>query len=999
MRFCVFSGVLARINTTRKCLPFYLASLLVFAMACRNPSKSADTFQLPAGFEIKLVAAEPLLGDPVDMEIDELGNMYVVEMAGNPLNQSGAGKVKLLLDENGDGKMDKSFLFADSLRMPSGVMRWKNGILVTDPPYVIYFEDTDRDNKADVKKILLEGFDASDLESNVNNPYYGLDNWIYVANGGLGGTGIRFASGANNTILKNNAGEHRVRFKPSTQQLEMLSGQSQFGHTEDIAGHSLLVENAIHIYEEVIPVQYLNRNPSLAVSSATELIADHSNKVFPKTINPENQLLTDVGVFTAACGITAYMGGAFGKDYDNAVFVCEPAHNLIHVDRLEDKGAAHSASRMDSAAEFLTSTDPWFRPVNLYIGPDGALYVVDYYRQFIEGPAFLSEEVLKTANLYAGIDKGRIYKIVKKDAASTQEPLLFNDSNLADKLSSKNIWWRKTAQRLIIDRQLVALVPELNNIIMNGQEPAGRLHALWTLEGLNQLTPNIILRCLSDSANFVRENAIKIAEQYYLQEPQIAEQLLKMADDKDARVRFQLLCSIGALKTSAAEELVKNMLFKYIDDPWMQIAALTSLADNKENILNTAINKFDKNNDAYKLLVERLTTMIASTGTSNEIYRLIDRAVNNTGEDNKWQLACLEGIAAGLRGRKDIYPALNAHRSLLVKNALHNTSAEIRDGSMQVIKITGVGGTAHLQNSIAEAVQIALNGSASQKTTAIQLLGLAEPAKHAGLFEKLINQAEPVTVQLAAINALGAVPGTLSSQFIVERWKTLNTGIQDEAINTFMVDRSRISILLSALQDGTIAKPLIGWPRSVKLMAGRWPKPGDITTAADSILIKKARTLLARNEKPVKELVNEYLPKPGAVADKKDGEKIFSENCGRCHQVNGKHGVKLGPDLSTVHDWAAPELVTKILFPQQSIKKGYELWDITLVSGEDLQGLIASETPNAITVNSPSAITRTIARKDIKSITSSGMTIMPEGFEKNINKEQMASLIAYLKND
>ncbi len=231
-----------------------VGALLPMAIACHNKpaspfSKSAEnslsTFELEPGFKIELVASEPLISDPVAMMIDELGRMYVVEMQGMPLDKSGKGKVILLTDTNGDAKMDKSSVFADSLILPSGIMRWKKGVIVTDPPNVYYMEDTNRDGKADIKETMLTGFDTSNLEANVNNPMYGLDNWIYLANlPVVKEMGIHYANDSSGTHLP----ESSVGFRPEQKKLEALSGKTQFGHTFDAWGNHLMVNNSNHIY-------------------------------------------------------------------------------------------------------------------------------------------------------------------------------------------------------------------------------------------------------------------------------------------------------------------------------------------------------------------------------------------------------------------------------------------------------------------------------------------------------------------------------------------------------------------------------------------------------------------------------------------------------------------------------------------------------------------------------------------------------------------------------
>ncbi len=508
--------------TLRGFIQLLFCALLVMPSGCKkvkpvnNSNLSAadalNSFELAPGFQIELVASEPLVADPVAMEIDVYGHMYVVEMRGNPFDKSGRGKVKLLTDTNNDGRMDKSTVFADSLIMPSGITSWKKGVLVTDPPHVLYLEDSDGDGLADIRKIVLTGFDSTDLESNVNNPVYGLDNWIYLGNGPGDSEGdIYYADKTDGLRLHDNAGGHIVRIRPDSQELEMTSSRTQFGHNFDSWGHHLLVNNSNHIYQEVIAARYLQRNPDLLVSEATQSLSDHNDaaEVYPITKNPEHQLLTDVGVFTSACSVIPYAGGLFPPLFDSVTFVAEPVSNLVHADVIKNNGTTFNASRVYPDQEFLASTDAWFRPVNLYIGPDGALYVVDYYRQIIEGPEWMAEEVVKSGNLYNGTDKGRIYRIspVGTKPASFTRNLTLGDATLeilVEKLADPNIWWRRNAQRLLIDKGSIEIIPSLIKMAHNPNSPLGRLHALWTLEGIHQLTYDLITIALHDTEAGIR---------------------------------------------------------------------------------------------------------------------------------------------------------------------------------------------------------------------------------------------------------------------------------------------------------------------------------------------------------------------------------------------------------------------------------------------------------------------------------------------------------------
>ncbi|MDQ3843324.1 MAG: dehydrogenase, partial [Bacteroidota bacterium] len=238
-----------------------------------NAENALSTFELESGFKIELLAAEPLISDPVDMEIDEYGRLYVVEMHGYPLDKSGSGKIKLLTDSDGDGRMDKSTVFAEGLILPNSIMRWKKGVLVTDTPNVLYLEDTNGDGRADIKDTMLTGFALSNPQHNLNSPLLGMDNWIYLAHEGAittetykeefgdPGSEVYFPHQPGTHRLPQNASGRSVRLQPDQHKLEVLSSNTQFGHTFDAWGHYFLVSNANHIYQEVLAAPYLKRNP------------------------------------------------------------------------------------------------------------------------------------------------------------------------------------------------------------------------------------------------------------------------------------------------------------------------------------------------------------------------------------------------------------------------------------------------------------------------------------------------------------------------------------------------------------------------------------------------------------------------------------------------------------------------------------------------------------------------------------------------------------------
>lgn len=949
-----------------------------------------STFQIADGFQIELLASEPVIHDPVDMMIDEYGRMYVVEMSGVPFNKSGIGQVILVSDTNSDGRMDKRTVFADSLILPSGIMRWKKGAIVTDPPNVYYFEDTDNDGKADVKRLLLSGFDTTNLEANVNNPEYGLDNWIYLADLPVGGKSMIHY--ADDSLLVQIA-ESSSRFRPETQQLEALSGQTQFGQTFDAWGHHLMVNNSNHIFQNVIASRYLRRNPDMIAPSAIETLADHKN-VFPITKNPEYQMLTNIGVFTSACGIVSYLGGAFPEKYnDNVTFVCEPASNILHADYLVSNGATDKAEPLFEKKEFLASTDAYSRMVNTYIGPDGALYVVDFYRQIIEGPEFMAKEVLDTVDLYNGTHKGRIYRISAKGSPSptwTGGLALgtATSEEWVEKLADKNIWWRLNAQRLLVDRKDGQMVPALKKMAANKQSSVGRLHALWTLEGMQQLSPEIIISALQDPVAGIRENAIKLAELHLNESKDICDALMNLQDDPDAKVRLQLLLTLGYSNTPQAEKLRRQLLFNEINNPWMQIAALSASSSNAIELLNAVLEKYNADSPAYASLVQRLGAIIGTSQPSRIVHQFIQKAFTGSALPSPWQAPLLEGLAQGLKGRRALPEGIEKSRRVLIENCLDNPAVAVQRAAMDMLQAIGLKGETAIFPAMQKALLAAKNtrGSDEQRALAISFLALQNPKPYEGFLKSLMNPQEPLQVQFAAVNTLKQIPGTEISTYFLSQWNALSPGVRSAVVNVFLMTDERIKLLLDAIESGAVNLADINWVQSVRLRS-----LGNLS------LRMRSRELFSKRDDKLREVVQSYQPALEMKGDVEEGKIIFQENCAVCHQMGGKMGRFFGPDLGTVHAWAPADIMTNILDPNRTVAYGYDTWEIIMHNGEMVQGIITNETPTAIMVSDANGKITNIARQDIQSLRALGISAMPAGWEEKISTQQMADLLTFLK--
>lgn len=1000
-----------------------LVTLCICALACQpgqkkntvrglSPEEAMSTFEIADGFQIEQIAAEPLIADPVDMEIDEFGRLYVVEMHGYPLDKSGSGAVKQLEDTDGDGRMDKSTIFADDLVLPTGIMRWKKGILVTDPPNVVYFEDTDGDGKADKKEIMLTGFALANPQHNVNNPLLGLDNWIYLGHEPAvtakvytdyfsdRGSEVHFPAHPNGPRLPENALGRSVRFQPEKLLIENLSSQTQFGHTFDTWGNRFLVSNAHHIYHEVVSARYVGRNSAFLIPNTIQSVSDHGNAadVYPITKNPQHQLLTDLGVFTSACGITAYTGGLFPSPYENVTFVAEPVSNLVHADVLKENGASFTASRLFEKKEFLASTDAWFRPVNMYVGPDGALYVLDYYRQIIEHPEWMADDVGKSDAVYNGVDQGRIYRITPKGTATIDwsSKLKLGDESsetLITYLSNPNSWWRQNAQRLLIDRNDKSVIPLLEKLAFQTDDALGSLHALWTLHGLSALTADVLTAGLRNPSAGVRENAVRMAEDLFLIQPnadtgRITTELIRLKNDPSGKVRYQVLASLGFVNTPAAIQARKELLFQNLDNNWMQIAALSALPVENDQLLTEVLQKYNPANPGYASLVERLSYMAGASGDIAQLKSLIGKALARENSSKNWNVALLRGITQSLRNRGVDGNALATEREQLLTAAMDYPQPAMRRAAVDLLRIVGLPEGERTTKALEQATEVARNNDADpeKRSEAIRLLTLGDIHRHLSLFKDLISPTVPVSVQSAALSAINSIPDSTISVFLVEKWATLTPGLREQAIGTFLGSEPRIILLLQALEDKVIDPSVISWPRQVGLMAN-----------GNEELRLWARRLLSGENSSEQEVIKDYQESLTLTGDPDKGQQLFAQHCAVCHQIGGKNGTFYGPDLATIRNRRPESVMADILNPNLSIADGYDIWNIELKSGETVQGLIASETPTSITVRNYGGSETTIARTDISDLTAMGTSVMTASFNQLIDKQQMADLLAYLR--
>ena len=939
-----------------------------------SPSEALETFRIEEGFRIDLVAAEPLVMDPVAMDIDEHGRIFVAEMPGYPLDVGGTGRIKLLHDTDGDGQPDEATVFADGLRLPTGLMRWKEGVLVTDPPELLYFADTTGDGVADFSEAVVTGFALSNAQHNANTPVYGLDNWIYIANNapisrttrfadpfGDAGSPIHYPGHPEAPRLPRNGADRNVRLSPDQLVLESLSSRSQFGQTFDAWGRHFLVDNSHHHMHEVIPARGVPAARFAAPTDVVHFTPGHGNAavVYPITINPEHQLLTDRGVFTSACGLTYYLGGLFPEPFAGSVtFVAEPVHNLIHVDRVVPDGVTFAAQRMHEGREFLASTDSWFRPVNFSLGPDGALYVVDYYRQIVEHPEWMDDSLATHADLTRGTRMGRLYRVVPEGTPAMDwhgAVDLGDTRSLVNHLTSANAWQRMTAQRLLVGQKDPDAAPLLAALFAETPSPLGRLHALWTLEGLGQLPDSLLRAALADEHPGIRENATRIAAT----RASLRSDLVPLARDTDARVRFEVLMALSAARDSPAADALYELVWRDLESPWVQRVALMALDEAPQDLIDRAQRRRELSADVIAGFLEEIARVAALQQEAGDVSQLI--------VDNLDSAPVLRGIARAL-GQRTI-EGLSAPVEALARRALEGgrAAADVLE------QLDFPGGFAYAAR--AATVMQDRRLPASQRVQAAKLVGLG--GEYGLLLARIALSDDSLAVRAGALRALQRVPGTAPAEVLLQDWSRLTPDLRREALLVFRT-QERAALLVEALESAQVQPSEIPWNIRVRLMRDT-AEP--VRSAARALLQLSAVTTMP-----------EVPPNAG---DPDRGRDIFLARCASCHRAGSLGAGTLGPDLGTVRHWSRGALIDKIARPERSVASGYEQWAVTLTDGRQVQGIVQSESAGTLTIATVDALV-TLSRDEIASMEAVPTSLMPADLLTGLTDVAIADLLSFL---
>jgi putative membrane-bound dehydrogenase-like protein len=585
------------------------------------------------GLAIELVASEPLVQSPVAIDWGADGRLWVCEMLDYPTGLDEkwkpGGRIKVLTDTDGDGRYDKAEVFLDGLPFPTGVTAWGRGAFICAAPDILYAEDTDGDGRADKVEKIFTGFVTDNYQARVNSLMPGLDGWMYGANGLLGGK-IRGGPGG----VEIDLGKRDFRFRLDTHQFEPAGGFTQFGRVRDDWGRWFGCENSLSLYHFPLPDHYLGRNPRVAPPGSRVALVPGSARCFPiarelpRYNNPQSE-----GRFTAACGLGIYRDSLLGEVYRGNAFTCEPAHNLVSR-ALIGEGPLPTARRAEDEqqSEFLASTDVWFRPVQARTGPDGALYIVDMYRFLIEHPRWIAADRLSQIDVRAGAEMGRIYRIIPEGGKprAIRDLTKMDASQLAAAFDTPSGTERDRIQLELSFRKDAGTAGLLAQQARTAKSPEVRVHALCLLGVLGALTPETVAPALRDEHPRMREQAVRLAEQF-LDKPVVTALLPALAKDPDAAVRMQLAFTLGEWNDPQAAATLQTLASSSdAENAWFRAAVLSSAAKHPVTLRVGAVAPIKKLDDAeMKKLVAQM--LAGATGNRAEALRQFAPALGLAG--------------------------------------------------------------------------------------------------------------------------------------------------------------------------------------------------------------------------------------------------------------------------------------------------------------------------------------------------------------------------------
>ena len=935
-----------------------------------SPAEAARSFVLEdPDLEVQLVASEPAVRSPVALAWDAGQRLYVAEMVGYP-ETPGLGRITRLEDRDGDGQYEHSVVFAGGFDFPASVLPIEAGVLVADAPHIWLLRDTNDDGQADERQIVWTGFQPGSQQLRANALHWGPDNWIHGANGRNDGEVTRPKGGGTVSIR---ARDFRFRLEPPA--FEAVVGQSQFGQVHDDWGRRFLSWNTIPIRQQLLPDRFLAECPEMASQAIVDLAAPgDTGEIFPLSPPPRQFNAERASFYNALCGLTILRSRHLGAEYAGNAFAGESLSNLVIRRQLDASGVLARSHRANPRQDFLASSDSWFHPVFLATGPDGALYLADFYRPLVEHPIYVaSPEARDGVDWRQGAEHGRIWRVTRRGTDPARRvsvpPAMLKPEELVSRLDHAVGWQRDTARRLIVEQRRVDLVPAVRRVLSAAATAAGRLQALWTLEGLGELQSTDLEQALADESDMVCVQGIALSESHVAEDRPLQLKWQKLATEGSALIRFQVALSSLGWKAESRLGLLKTLVQRAPGESPLTEVVLAVAARTPGQTLELV----------RQLVRDDPELWLSPDGERSRFLRGVGRRLGVGPLDEQDE----RGLESLLRQARETREPAGVGWIL----AGISESEALRGGSLKAHSAWHDPALVAWARRVVEQGADSAAGPTNSATWAapLGLLVWGEPVETVRSVIPLVKRGQPAEVQaLAAFVIVELATDSLVPE-LVGAWPQVGTVGRRVLLRGAARSLAMGRVIREGFEAGVIS---------------RADFPSDLVVVllqSDSVdlqeIAREVAPAVNSNRQQVVDSHREILPQRGNALN---GARLFRQHCLVCHQVQ-REGGTVGPDLSGIGGRPREAVLVDLLDPNRRVNPNFVAHSVEMQSGLVVSGLVVAETSQTLVLKRADGREEQLPVADVLEVRSTGQSLMPEGFEQKLSREALIDLLEFLR--
>ncbi|MES2706750.1 MAG: PVC-type heme-binding CxxCH protein [Verrucomicrobiota bacterium] len=1020
-----------RENVDELCRPEDLTELRYPKDGPRKAEDTVKSFELPPGFSATAIASEPLINKAIAMQWDGQGRLWVAETpeypnGRRPLTEAAwketgvlhpgdyarpaTDRISILEDTDGDGRMDKKSVFCTGLELVTGFCLYRDGVILVHQPDILYIHGQGADQKVER---LFTGFTPGDTHFVANHFMAGMDGWIY-ANTGSGAQAVSIP----HPEVKGTVSPGVFRFRPDGGAIQQAGskGGNAFGlditsDGELFAGQATSGNPVQHV---VLPEWILGKGKVGGAGSVESVLNQRKVIRSDMPVRVPYMQIDLVGSYSSACAATVQEGGAWPREWADTVFCTEPILDIIHCERLVPAGPTFTGDLFLKDREWLRAGDFRFFPIDVQFGPDGAMYVLDFYNPIVahsdsRGPR------LSTSGASVRPDRehyfGRIYRIQHDQAETLTIPDLTRaaPAELVAHFSHPNKRTRFLAQQLLLEKpaaEAARAVPALKALAEAEAESAGkstageasvlpsvsvsaRILALWSLQRLGALEPEALKSALRSTDSGVRKNGLLITEAEGLKSTTDVSFLLK---DSDARVRLLALRAMSSTPLTAEASSRLLAVLPDLKDDWSRSAAAAAASSNAAPVLLAALSGGEPPGGALLDLAKSLTTAVTDAGDSAALSAILTACAKADTALKPLVVAVLEtaSIHPPPVPPADAASGLNA----VLRALLDPARADMAAAALPMAAAWGRGGELKplLAESITALAALAADSRQNEFLRAAAVRGLVRSRQaDASVIPAVLallktNPGDFLTVE--SISSLAATGDDRLGPALVEVLASLAPAGQNALYDALLSRSAWAAALLDALESKQLPVSLPGPARLSRLR--QHPDPA-VRARAVAVIDALGGGTNPRKDQLIADLQPEIESKPGDAAR---GKLIFSAACGICHKINNE-GQDVGPVLDGIGVHGTHELLVHILDPGRMVDNEHRTWSLTLKNGQFLTGIIARENDRGVTLKLPGGIRQDVKTEDIQSRVDTGLSLMPEGLE-GLGADNLRDMLAFL---